>query len=386
VRGALLSWSTRAGRARLAQLALLAALLLAGAWLWSNTRANLAARQIRSGFGFLEQPAGFAIGEGLVPYQPTDSYLWAFAAGVGNTLRVAAVGIVLATLLGTLVGVGRLSRNLLVRGLCTAYVELLRNVPLIVQLLAWYLAATELLPEAASPVALGPGVYLSKEGLQFPSPVWAVGWALALAAVPLGLAAAWGLHRWARARGALGGHRPRVLWPALLIALGLPVAGWLLGGAPRALDVPQLTAFNVSGGTGVTPEFLALLIGLASFTGAYIAEIVRAGILAVPHGQAEAAAALGLSRRQTLRLVVLPQALRVIVPPLTSQYLNLTKNSSLAVAIGFPDLVSIANTAINQNGQALECIILIMAVYLGINLLTAAGMGWYNRRVALVER
>ncbi len=382
----LLSWSTRSGRARLVQLALVVALLLAGAWLWRNTRANLASRDIRTGFGFLGEPAGFAIGEGPVPFAPTDTYLWAFAAGVANTLRVAAAGVVLATLIGTLVGVGRLSRNALLRWLCTAYVEVMRNIPLIVQLFAWYMAATEILPEAASPIALAPHVYLSKEGLQFPVPAWARGWALALAGVPPGILGAWGLFRWARARRERAGHTPQVLWPALAVAVGLPVAGWLAGGAPRALDVPEVTAFNVSGGSGVTPEFLALLIGLATFTGAYIAEIVRSGILAVPHGQTEAAAAIGLSHRQALRLVVLPQALRVIVPPLTSQYLNLTKNSSLAVAIGYPDLVSIANTAINQNGQALECILLIMSVYLTINLVTALGMGWYNRRVALVER
>ena len=381
-----LSWSTRSGRTRLYQLALLAALLLAGAWLWRNTRANLASRQIRSGFGFLREPAGFAIGEGVVPYAPGDSYLWAFASGIANTLRVAIAGIALATLLGALVGVGRLSRNALVRWLCTAYVEVLRNIPLIVQLFAWYMAATELLPEAASPIALAPHVYLSKEGLQFPTPIWERGWVLALAAAPLGILGAWGLFRWARARRERTGHTPRVIWPALSVAVGLPLAGWLAGGAPRALDLPALTVFNVSGGSGVTPEFLALLVGLATFTGAYIAEIVRSGILAVPHGQIEAAAAIGLSRWKALRLIVFPQALRVIIPPLTSQYLNLTKNSSLAVAIGYPDLVSIANTAINQNGQALECIMLIMSVYLTINLVTALAMGWYNRRVALVER
>ncbi len=381
-----LSWSTRSGRARIYQVALLAALVVAGGWLWSNTRQNLEARQIRSGFSFLEEPAGFDIGEGAVPYTPSDSYVWAFAAGVANTLRVAIVGIALATVLGTLVGVGRLSRNVLVRGLCTVYVEVLRNVPLILQLFAWYTVTTELLPEAASPIELVPNVYLSKGGLQFPVPVWSRGWALAAVAAPLGIAAAWGLFRWARARRERTGHTPQVLWPALFVAAALPFAGWLAGGAPRALDVPEVTAFNVAGGIGVTPEFLALLIGLATFTAAYIAEIVRSGILAVPHGQTEAAAAVGLSRRQILRLIVLPQALRVIIPPLTSQFLNLTKNSSLAVAIGYPDLVSIANTAINQNGQALECIIIIMSVYLTINLLTALGMGYYNRRVALVER
>jgi general L-amino acid transport system permease protein len=383
---ALLSTATRTGRARLYQLALLAALVAAGAFVWTNTRANLSARQIRSGFGFLAEPAGFAIGEGFVGYAPGDSYLWAFAAGVANTLRAAALGILLATVLGVLVGVGRLSRNLLVRAVCTAYVEVLRNVPLLLQLFAWYLVATELLPEAGAPLQPVPHLYLSKEGLQFPIPVWARGWALALAAAPLGLLAAWGLLRWARSRREHTGHGPRVFWPAVACVFGLPLAAWAAGGAPHALDLPELTTFNVAGGGGLTPEFLSLLVGLTLFTAASIAEIVRSGVLAVPHGQTEAAAALGLSHRQVLRLVVLPQALRVIVPPLTSQYLNLTKNSSLAVAIGYPDLVSIANTAINQNGQALECIVVIMSVYLVLNLATAAAMGWYNRRVALVER
>jgi len=385
VKAPVLSWSTRSGRARLVQAALLLALALGASFLWRNTRENLAARQIRSGFGFLAQPAGFDVGEGLVPYGPTDTYLLAFAAGVANTLRVAVAGIALATLLGTLVGLGRLSRNALVRWLCTGYVELLRNVPLIIQLFAWYLVATEILPEAASPIQLLPHVYLSKGGLQFPHPVWARGWAWALAAVPPGLVAAWALVRWARARRERTGHGPRVGWAAALLLALFPFAGWLAGGAPHALVLPEVTRFNVAGGVSLTPEFLALLVGLSTFTAAFIAEIVRSGVLAVPHGQTEAAAALGLTPRQATRLVLLPQALRVIVPPLTSQFLNLTKNSSLAVAIGYPDIVSIANTAINQHGQALECIVVIMSVYLAINLVTAVGMGWYNRRVALVE-
>jgi len=323
----LLSWSTRSGRARVYQLALLAGLLLAAAGLWWTTRHNLAARQIRSGFGFLREPAGFDIGEGPVGFTPRDSYLWAFWAGIANTLRVSAAGIVAATLLGTLVGVGRLSRNALVYGVSTLYVEVLRNIPLIVQLFAWYVVTTELLPDPTTPLQLLPHVFLSKGGLQFPVPTFGHGW-----------------------------------------------------------DLPEVTAFNVAGGGGVTPEFLTLFIGLTTFTAAAIAEIVRSGVQAVSHGQTEAALALGLTRRQVLRLVLLPQALRVIIPPLTSQFLNLTKNSSLAVAIGYPDLVSVANTAMNQNGQALECILLIMAVYLLVNLVTALAMGWYDRRVALVER
>lgn len=324
-----LSWSTRSGRALVYQGALLVVLVVAGWLLWRNTSRNLAARQIRSGFAFLGQRAGFDIGEGPVAYTPDATYLRAFAAGIANTLRVALLGILLATPLGAAVGLGRLSRNALVRGLCTAWVEVLRNIPLVIQLFAWYLVLTELLPDAASPLVLAPHVYLSKGGLQLPLP---------------------------------------------LLAHGL------------ALERPEITAFGVSGGLSLTPEFLALLTGLTTATSAPIAEIVRSGVLAVPRGQTEAALAIGLSPRQVVRRVVLPQALRVIVPPLTSQFLNLTKNSSLAVAIGYPDVVSIANTAINQNGQALESILVIMSVYLALNLVTAAAMNAYNRRVALVER
>jgi general L-amino acid transport system permease protein len=357
------------------------------AWaLWRNTAEALSARQIRSGFGFLAQPAGFDIGEGPVPYTPRDSYLLAFAAGLANTLRVSAAGIVLATLLGTLVGVGRLSRNALVRAACTAYVEVLRNLPLVLLLLGCYLAATELLPAAAEPLALPGGGWLSKGGLQVPRPIWAPGWTAALLGLPAGLLGALALHRWARRRRARTGRAPAVAWPALGLVLLVPGLGWLLGGAPHALERPEVGPFGVSGGLSLTPEFLALLTGLTLSAAAAIAEIVRSGLLAVAHGQLEAAQALGLSRRQAVRLVLLPQALRLIVPPLTSQFLNLTKNSSLAVAIGYPDVVSIANTAINQNGQALECILVIMAVYLLVNLVTAAGMNLYDRRVALVER
>ena len=329
VKPARFSWSTRSGRALAFQAGFLLVLTVAGWALWRNTAHNLAVRQIRSGFAFLDQRAGFDIGEGPMPYTPDASYLRAFAAGLGNTLRVSLLGILLATPLGALVGLGRLSRNVLVRSLSTGWVEVLRNVPLVIQLFAWYLVFTQLLPDPTGPLVLAPHVYLSKGGLQLPMPVWT--------------------------------------------------------GGP-ALERPEITAFGVSGGISLTPEFLALLVGLATTTSASIAEIVRSGVLAVAKGQTEAALALGLPHRLVIRRVVLPQALRVIVPPLTSQFLNLTKNSSLAVAIGFPDVVSIANTAINQNGQALECILLIMSVYLSINLATAALMAWYNRRVALVER
>ncbi|MBK7743618.1 MAG: ABC transporter permease subunit [Betaproteobacteria bacterium] len=377
---------TRHGRAFVYQALALGALVAAGWLLWHNTADNLAARQIRSGFGFLAQPSGFDIGEALFAYSSRDSYLRAFAVGVANTLRVALAGIVLATVLGTLIGIGRLAQNALLRGLCTAYVEVLRNVPLIIQLFAWYLVLTELLPAATEPLRLGTHFFLSKSGLQFPFPEWSTGWSVALAGVPIGILAAIGYRHWARQRRLRTGVAPPAVWPALLLVLGMPLLGWLVGGAPTDFDVPAVGSFDVTGGAAATPEFLSLLIGLTGFTAAYIAENVRSGVLAVPGGQTEAAAALGLSRGLTLRLVLLPQALRVIVPPLTSQYLNLTKNSSLAVAIGYPDVVSIANTTINQNGQALECVLMIMTVYLAINLVTALLMGWYNRRVAIVER
>lgn len=377
---------TRRGRALVYQALALGALLAAGAFLWHNTAENLAARQIRSGFAFLGQQAGFDIGETVVAFSSRDTYLRAFAVGVANTLRVALAGIVLATLIGTLIGIGRLSRNVLARGLCTAYVELMRNVPLIIQLFAWYVAITELLPAATEPMRIGAHIFLSKSGLQFPFPEWSTGWTVALAAVPAGVVAGFGYRRWARRRRAQTGVSPPGVWPVLALVLGAPALGWLAGGAPGEFALPEIGAFDISGGAAATPEFLSLLIGLSTFTAAYIAEIVRSGVLAVAQGQTEAASALGLTRAQTLRLVLLPQALRVIVPPMTSQFLNLTKNSSLAVAIGYPDVVSIANTTINQNGQALECVLMIMAVYLAINLATALAMGWYNRRVAIVER
>ncbi|CAM5780842.1 amino acid ABC transporter permease [Castellaniella caeni] len=367
------------------QIVAVLALLYLGWVLFSNTEQNLAAMQVKSGFGFLLQPAGFDIGESAFPYVASDTYLRAFLVGVGNTLRVSLLGIVLATILGTLAGIGRLSHNFLLRKLCDVYVEILRNVPLLIQLLALYLVITQLLPSAHDALTLLPYTYLSKSGLQMPVPVWSMAWAPALVGLPLGCLGAWWLLRRAQKRQARTGGRPRRL-PALLCVVGLPLVGWLAGGAPHQFDVPEISIFNISGGISLTPEFLALLAGLTLYTSSYIAEIVRAGILAVSEGQLNAGAALGLTRAQSLRWIILPQAMRVIVPPITSQYLNLAKNSSLAVTVGYPDIVSIANTSINQNGQALECISIIMLVYLLISLVIALYMNWYNRRVALVER
>ncbi|HEY5801244.1 MAG TPA: ABC transporter permease subunit [Burkholderiaceae bacterium] len=367
--------------------AALAVLLAALLWqLWHNVQANLDARQIRSGFGFLFEQAGFDVSEGPVAYTAQDTYLLAFAAGVANTLRVALAAIVTATLIGIVVGVGRLARNPLVRGVCTAYVEAIRNTPLIIQLFGWYVAISELLPDTADAMHLAPHVTLSKSGLQLPSPVWTVGWTLGLAGLALGIALLFFLRRRALARRLATAHMPA--WAPLAWAMPFvcALAGWLLGGAPTAWDFPEAGTFAITGGMALSPEFLALYLGLSIYTASYIAEIVRAGITAVARGQREASHALGLSRLQQLRLVVFPQALRLIVPPLSSQYLNLTKNSSLAVAVGYPDLVSIANTSLNQNGQALECLAIIMLVYLCTSLATASFMHWFDRRVALVER
>jgi general L-amino acid transport system permease protein len=380
------SWRSKAFRNVVFQVVALALVVAAAAYLVHNTLLNMRVRGIQSGFDFITQPAGFSIGESIVPFDSAESYAKAFAVGLSNTLRVAIVGVVLATLLGTLVGIGRLSHNFLVRSLCGAYVEIFRNVPLLLQLFIWYFVLTELLPPietALQPVA---GVYFSKNGLQYPIPSWAEGHWLTLAGLAAGALAAWAWSRSARRHLFATGLQRPVFWPGLAIIVAGGIAGWALGGMPAGLDLPEKTEINVVGGGAVTPEFLTMLIGLTIYTASYIAEIVRGGIQAVPFGQHEAAAALGLSRPLEIRLVQLPQALRVIIPPLTSQYLNLTKNSSLAVAVGYPDLVSISNTSLNQTGRAIECIALVMACYLTLSLLTAAFMNFYNKRSLLKER
>jgi general L-amino acid transport system permease protein len=292
---------------------------------------------------------------------------------------------VLTTLLGTLLGVGRFSRNALVRGLCRAYVEAFRNIPLLLQLLMWYLFFTEVLPEATQAWQLGP-LFLSKGGLNFPIPVWAIGHQTAGAGLVVGFCAALAWRAGARRLFEADGRVRSLFWMPLALTLACGVMGWLVGGAPTETDMPLRGEFAIENGGALTPEFLALLVGLTTYTAAFVAEVVRGGIASVSRGQAEAASALGLSQGQSMRLVMLPQALRVIIPPMTNQYLNLTKNSSLAVAIGYPDVVSIANTAINQTGRAVECIALIMLVYLSTSLFTSVLMNWYNARAAIKER
>ena len=382
------AWSlrSRAVRGWLYQIVAVAVVVALGWLLLSNTLENMRQRGIQSGFDFLGQPAGFDIGEGWLRYDSNDPYWKAFLVGLVNTLRVAVTGIVLATVLGTLLGIGRFSRNALVRGLCYGYVELMRNIPVLLQLLMWYLLLSEYLPAADAPLTLGHMVFLSKNGLSYPLLVWETGHTLAAAGLLIAIAAGLWFARAARVRFAHTGSPQPVAWIVLLLLVGLPAIGWLAGGAPHHLELPRVGDFQVEGGGSLSPEFLAVLLGLWFYTSAYIAEVVRAGIASVPSGQQEASASLGLSRWRTMRLVVLPQALRLIVPPLTNQFLNLTKNSSLAVAVGYPDLVSIANTSINQTGRAVECISIIMLVYLSTSLGTSLLMNWFNRRAALKER
>jgi len=379
------SWRSQAFRGLVYQLVTVA--LIAGAvfYLASNTNTNMKARGIQSGFDFLLGGAGFDIGESVIPFDSAESYLKAYFVGFTNTLRVAVLGIILTTVLGTLIGVGRFSRNALVRGLCMCYVEFFRNIPVLLQLLMWYLLFTEVLPEASEPLSIGP-FFLSKGGLNFPIPVWGTGQVLAGWGMAIGVIAAIAYRRYAIRSFEATGQVKSMFWAPVAIIIGVGVLGWLVGGAPMAFDSPVKGEFAVENGGALTPEFMSVLIGLTIYTAAFVAEVVRGGIQSVALGQSEAASALGLSRGQTMRLITLPQALRVIIPPLTNQYLNLTKNSSLAVAIGYPDVVSIANTAINQTGRAVECIAIIMLVYLSTSLFTSIAMNWYNSRAAIKER
>ena len=379
------TWRSQAFRGLIYQL-LAVAVVVALVWfLAHNTLHNMAVRGIQSGFDFLSGPAGFDIGESLYPFDSAQPYWQAFLVGLSNTLRVAILGIVLTTLWGTLLGVGRFSRNALVRGLCYAYVEFFRNVPVLLQLLMWYLLLTEVLPAATDAWTLGP-FFLSKGGLSFPVPVWASGQFWAMMGLLVGLALALWYRRWARQQFDATGQPRSLFWLPVLICLLASLLGWALGGAQTAFDVPFKGEFSIEHGGALTPEFLSVWLGLSVYTAAFVAEVVRAGIQSVARGQGEAAAALGLSPSQTMRLVTLPQALRVIIPPMTNQFLNLTKNSSLAVAIGYPDVVSIANTALNQTGRAVECISIVMLVYLCTSLSTSFLMNWYNHRAAIQER
>ena len=380
------SWRSQAFRGLVYQILAILALALALAYLMSNTFANMRARGIQSGFDFFLQPAGFAIGESFFEFDSSQNYLVAYLIGLSNTLRVALVGLVMATVLGTLVAIGRLTKNTLVKAICSSYVEVTRNIPLLLQLFMWYFAMTELLPSIETPLKPMAGVFFSKNGLQYPLPVWEPGHWGTLMGLCVGIGAwkYWSVR--VRAQFEATGIAKQSFLPGLGLFILCGVIGWLVGGAPSDIDIPEITEISVVGGGAVTPEYLTVLIGLTVYTSGYIAEVVRAGIQSVSFGQHEAAVALGLKRTQELRLIQLPQAMRVIIPPLTSQYLNLIKNSSLAVAVGYPDLVSISSTALNQTGRAIECIALVMLIYLSLSLLTSAGMNVYNRRVRIKDR
>ena len=379
------SWRSQAFRALVYQIIAVSCIALFVWFLAHNTATNMRIRGIQSGFDFLTSAAGFDIGESLYPFDSGEPYWRAFLIGVTNTLRVAVLGIMLTTIVGTLIGIGRFSRNALVRGLCATYVEVFRNIPVLLQLLMWYLLFTEVLPASTEPMVLGP-LFLSKGGLNFPIPIWAMGHAWATVGLLAGLPLAWLYRRRAVQIFENTGRAGSLFWVPLAIVLAMGILGWLLGGAPATFDNPKQGEFAIENGGALTPEFLSVLLGLTIYTAAFVAEVVRSGVQSVPRGQGEAASALGLSPRQEMRLVMLPQALRVIIPPMTNQYLNLTKNSSLAVAIGYPDVVSIANTAINQTGRAVECISVIMLVYLSTSLATSLLMNWYNARAAIKER
>jgi general L-amino acid transport system permease protein len=353
----------------------------------SNAIENLARAKIASGFGFWDNTAGFDISQTLIEYSVTSTYGRAFWVGLLNTLLVAALGIVFATILGFIIGIARLSSNWLVARLAATYVELIRNLPLLLQLLFWYNAVLKVLPDVRDSMLLPGGSVLNNRGLFLPQPVFQPGAGGALAAFVLAVAAAIGYRVWARRRQMRTGEQAPVLLVTLALLIGAPLVALALAGFPVEFLYPEKGRFNIRGGIEVLPEFMALLFGLVIYTAAFIAEVVRAGIMAVSKGQTEAAFSLGLRPGPTLRLVVIPQAMRVIVPPLTNQYLNLTKNSTLAVAIGYPDLVQIfAGTVLNQTGQAVEVVIVTMGVYLTISLATSLLMNLYNRRVMLRER
>ena len=374
-------------RATLYQLALLAAVVCVGYAVFTNARDNLAARHIASGFGFFAHTAGFGVNQALISYSETDTYGRVFIVGLLNTLLVAAVGIVFATVLGFMVGIARLSSNWLLARLAAAYVEVIRNLPLLFQILFWYLAVLGSLPAPRHSISLFGAVFLSNRGIIVPHPMLGSGAWIVIGSLVMAIAVALVLHIVAERRRSATGRKSSSLWVRLGAILAPPLVAWAVWGFPISFEWPELRGFNFVGGDRIIPEFAALVAALSIYTASFIAEIVRAGLLAVPRGQVEAAYSLGLRPAPTLRLIVVPQALRVIIPPLTSQYLNLTKNSSLAVAIGYPDFFAVfAGTTLNQTGQAIEIIAITMAVYLAISLVTSLLMNWYNARVGAVER
>ncbi len=380
-------WRDRAKRALIFQVLLIAAVAAFLLYIVGNTQANLAARGITTGFGFLSNTAGFGIVQSLIDYSSQSTYGRTFVVGLLNTLLVSALGVLAATIIGFTVGIARLSPNWLIARLANGYIEIFRNIPLLLQIFFWYYAVLRTMPSARDSLSLGEVVFLNVRGLYLPEPLFESGFGLIPLTLGIAVAASVALVIWNKRRHEATGKRFPAGWISLGLILGLPMLVLVVTGVPVTWDVPELTGFNFRGGITIIPEFLALWLALSIYTASFIAEIVRSGIQAISHGQTEAAQALSLPRNLVLRLVVVPQAMRVIIPPLTSQYLNLIKNSSLATAIGYPDLVSVfAGTTLNQTGQAIEVIAMTMAVYLTISLLVSMFMNWFNARVALVER
>jgi general L-amino acid transport system permease protein len=379
-------WLDPKKRAILFQLITFCVVGLLAYYLVSNTLINLKKQNIATGFSFLHKESSFEIGESLIPYSAASTYGRALLVGALNTIKVAFVGIVITIILGTFIGVARLSTNWLVSKLAAIYIEVMQDIPILLQLFFWYAIFYETLPSPQQALSPGAGVFMSNRGVGFTIPEGHPAHKYMLLAFMAACMIVYLIRRWARKRQEKTGQFFPTFRVGIAIVIGLPFVTWLGFGAPVAMDVPKLVGFNFEGGLTVSPEFIALLLGLVLYTAAFVAEVVRAGIQSVSKGQREAAMAIGLRPTLVLNLVILPQALRVIVPPLTSQMLNLTKNSSLAVAIGYPDFVSVANTTINQTGQSIEGVALIMAVYLFFSLSTSAFMNWYNKKVALVER
>ena len=380
-------WRSPAIRALLFQLFLVCGILAFGYYIFNNTLQNMEQRGITTGFDFLSNEAGFGILKSLIEYDETHTYGRTFLVGLLNTLLVAALGIFFATFIGFSMGVARLSSNWLVARLATVYIETFRNLPLLLQIMFWYFAVLRPLPRPRESLNLGDSVFLNNRGLFLPEPVPEPGFWMVMTALLVAIVAVFFIARWAHRRQDRTGAQFPVFWVGGALIVGLPLLVFLLSGSPMHWEYPALKGFNFRGGIEVIPELAALVLALSIYTGAFIAEAVRSGILAVSHGQTEAAYALGLRPKVTLKLVVIPQAMRVIIPQLTSQYLNLTKNSSLATAIGYPDLVNVfAGTTLNQTGQAVEVIAMTMGVYLTISLLISLFMNWYNKRKQLVER
>ncbi|MBB3964225.1 amino acid ABC transporter permease [Rhizobium metallidurans] len=367
---------------------LLTVVLLVGfvAWVAHNTALNLQRSNTASGFAFLNGRAGFEIGQSLIAYSSDSTYGRALVVGILNTILVAITGIITATIIGFVVGIGRLSHNWLIAKLCTVYVEVFRNIPPLLVIFFWYSGVLAVLPQPRESLNLPFNMFLNNRGLAFPKPMFETGMWFVLAALVIGIVATVITARWAHKRQAASGKQFHTIWVSIALIAGLPILVFLATGLPIAFDVPVAGKFNLTGGSVVGPEFMSLFLALSFYTAAFIAEIVRAGIRGVPKGQSEAAGALGLHPSSVTRLVVVPQAFRIIIPPLTSQYLNLTKNSSLAIAVGFSDLVAVGGTTLNQTGQSIEVVVVWIVVYLGLSVLTSLFMNWFNAKMALVER